>query len=171
MVEWTQEGRLLLVGEEEKKELVTVHVADTSSGAIIHSLQLKGRGVTSLCVCNDTNSVALARSMVILLQPTDRSVVGRLVDVLNMDTLEIQWSFTAKGSGSIKSFIFEKGDKLIIPSDNGKITIWQRDQILGELHIPSGNVYYMGRASEDRLWISSEVRRPLISLIQIEWIT
>lgn len=74
--------------------------------------------------------------------------------MVNSESLETMWSMSVPGSGIfvvvivgrityeglIISLAFSLNDTLICPSDNGQITIWERDKAVKEVKGPHGSM-------------------------------
>lgn len=71
---------------------------------------------------------------------------GSGIHILN----ESEWE------GYIKAFVFF-GEELLVPSDNGNMTLWLRDKLERTVKVPSGPIYFMNLNKErKRIWLTNE---------------
>jgi hypothetical protein len=58
---------------------------------------------------------------------------GRQIEVVDMRTLDTLWTIDASGgSGLIKCLAFKPGGHLLCPGDNGRLSVWDHDRLVGE---------------------------------------
>ena len=113
------QDKLFAVHEEHKQHKDSIEVSlsewDATSLKTIKKHTLPGRGLTAVSENSGNGTIAIAR-------------MGRLIDVFNISTLDTLWSFQAEGSGVIKSFLQFSTSMTLIPSDNRKLTLWNKDK-------------------------------------------
>lgn len=146
------EDNLFAVHEENKQHKQSIEISlskwNSNSLQIIKKHTLPGRDLTAVAENIGNGTIAIAR-------------MGRLVDVINIITLDIMWTFYAEGSGIIKSFMYLGDGLSLIPSDNRKLTLWNNDKKVRDFLSPYGSIYYLAAAHVEnhhpsRVWLSNE---------------
>lgn len=67
-------------------------------------------------------------------------LAGRRVDVIDMLTLDTLWTVDASGgSGLIKCLALKSGGRLVCPTDNGHITVWEHERFHSDFLLPSAS--------------------------------
>ncbi|EFA81587.1 hypothetical protein PPL_05578 [Heterostelium album PN500] len=111
-----QDARTLKVGDN-KIELVTLN---WRTGQTLNKLESPGKGCTALVRDISSNIITLTR--------------GRVIQVLDMDTLTIKWEIETAGSGLIKDLLLttstnesdQQKYQIIVPSSNSMIYIYNK---------------------------------------------